>query len=80
ISKLKPICYGLGRIKPLYFYTVVALASMGLSVINELVEFGAVVFIEKTGVGGYFNTSLDLLFNTLGAVVGAGVSSWRTRH
>ena len=69
----------ISRIKPLYFYTVIALASMGLSVINELVEFGAVVFIEKTGVGGYFNTSLDLLFNTLGAVVGAWVSSWRTR-
>lgn len=65
----------IGRIRPLYFYTVIALASMGLSVINELVEFSAVVFMGKTGVGGYFNTLLDLLFNTLGAVVGSILAS-----
>ena len=58
------------KIKPFYFLFFVALTSMGISVINELVEFGAVVFLSKTGVGGYYNTALDLLFNTLGAVVG----------
>ena len=66
--------------KPLYVGLFVALASMGLSVINELIEFGAVLFLGKTGVGGYYNTLLDLLFNTLGAVVGAWASSLRTRH
>lgn len=56
----------------------VILASMGASVINELIEFGAVVFMGKTGVGGYFNTALDLLFNTLGAITG-GVLATRKR-
>jgi putative membrane protein len=44
---------------------------MGLSVVNELIEFAAVVVSPSTGVGGYVNTLLDLLFNTLGAVSGA---------
>lgn len=56
----------------------VILASMGLSVINELIEFGAVVYMGKTGVGGYYNTLLDLCFNTLGAVVG-GIIATRNR-
>jgi len=66
--------------KPIYAGIFVALASMGLSVINELIEFGAVLFLGKTGVGGYYNTLLDLLFNTIGAVVGAWISLLRTRH
>ncbi len=47
------------------------MASVGLSVLNELVEFGAVVALGKTGVGGYGNTLLDLVFNTLGAFTAA---------
>ena len=66
--------------KPIYAGIFVALASMGLSVINELIEFGAVLFLGKTGVGGYYNTLLDLLFNTIGAVVGAWVSLLIKRH
>jgi len=66
--------------KPIYVGIFVALASMGLSVINELIEFGAVLFLGKTGVGGYYNTLLDLLFNTIGAVVGAWVSLLIKRH
>ena len=59
------------EIKPLYFYFFVVIGSMGLSVVNELIEFAAVVASPNTGVGGYYNTLLDLLFNTLGAFVGA---------
>lgn len=59
--------------KPLHFYFFVVIGSMGLSVVNELIEFAAVIASPNTGVGGYFNTLLDLLFNTLGAVVGACV-------
>lgn len=44
-----------------------ALAAMGLSVINEVIEFSAVVLFPDTWVGGYYNVSLDLVFNTLGA-------------
>lgn len=57
-----------------YVACFVALASMGVSVINELIEFGAVVYLGQTGVGGYFNTLLDLVFNTFGAVVGSLVA------
>jgi len=49
------------------FYFVSALAGMGLGAINEIVEFVAVLVFPKTGVGGYYNTALDLVFNALGA-------------
>lgn len=58
----------------------VILASMGLSVINELIEFGAVVVMGRTGVGGYFNTLLDLCFNTLGALTGGLLAVSAVNH
>ncbi len=50
-------------------YIIAVLAGMGLGVINEIVEFIATLLFPGNGVGGYVNTSLDLIFNTLGAVV-----------
>ncbi len=50
---------------------------MGLGAVNEIVEFIAVVAISETGVGGYFNTSLDLVFNALGALGAAGILAYR---
>lgn len=49
-------------------YLILAAAGTGLGVLNELVEFVAVVAFSETGVGGYYNTALDLLFNALGAI------------
>jgi putative membrane protein len=49
---------------------------MGLGALNEIVEFAAVVASPSTGVGGYYNTALDLVFNGLGAtlaVIGAAL-------
>lgn len=46
-----------------------ALASMGLSVVNEVIEFTAVLLLPNTWVGGYYNVSLDLVFNTAGAFI-----------
>ncbi|MBK0400938.1 DUF2238 domain-containing protein [Limibaculum sp. M0105] len=46
-----------------------ALSSMGLGATNEIVEFAAVVALPQTGVGGYYNTALDLVFNAMGAVL-----------
>lgn len=66
-------------IRPLHFYFFVAIGSMGLSVVNELIEFATVVVSPNTGVGGYYNTLLDLVFNTLGAVSGAAVHFWIKR-
>ncbi|MFA5019565.1 MAG: DUF2238 domain-containing protein [Candidatus Pacearchaeota archaeon] len=50
-------------------YAIIILTAMGLGALNEIVEFSAVVAVPETGVGGYFNTALDLVFNTLGAIV-----------
>lgn len=60
-------------IKPSHFYLFIALASMGIGVVNELVEFGIVLVLKNSGVGGYYNTLLDLCFNTAGAIAGAGI-------
>src|SRR3989344_4098129 len=49
-------------------YPILVVAGTGLGVLNEIVEFGAVLFFSETGVGGYFNIALDLVFNTLGAI------------
>ncbi len=60
----------------LFVGALAALGSMGLGVVNELIEFSAFVFLAETGVGGFYNLSLDLVFNTVGAVgaaVGAAV-------
>jgi len=48
-------------------YIASALISMGLGVVNEIVEFIATISIEQVNVGGYYNTSLDLIANTVGA-------------
>lgn len=44
-------------------------ASAGFSIINEIVEFLAVVNLPETGVGGYHNTVLDLIFNLSGSAL-----------
>ncbi len=49
-------------------YCFAALASMGLGCLNELIEFAAVLALPDTNVGGYYNTVLDLAFNSAGAV------------
>jgi len=45
-----------------------ALGAMGLGAVNEMIEFVAVLALPNTGVGGYYNTALDLVFNGLGAI------------
>ena len=42
---------------------VAIFAAAGFSIINEIVEFIAVVQLPETGVGGYHNTVLDMMFN-----------------
>jgi len=44
-------------------------AAASFSIINEIVEFLAVVNLPETGVGGYHNTVLDMIFNFGGAAV-----------
>jgi len=48
---------------------VVVMAGLGVGALNEIVEFTATVLVPETGVGGYINTSLDLVSDLIGAVV-----------
>jgi hypothetical protein len=48
------------------------LAASGIGMLNEVIEFGMVVFANAAdAVGGYYNTALDLVFNFIGAIIGA---------
>lgn len=48
---------------------LIVIGGMGVGALNEIIEFVAVVALSQTGVGGYYNTSLDLVFNTVGAII-----------
>jgi hypothetical protein len=53
------------------------LMAIGAGVINELVEFFAVIYLGAAEqVGGYFNNALDLIFNTLGSILATAVIYW----
>jgi len=60
-----------------WIYIASALISMGLGAVNELVEFFATVAIEQVNVGGYYNTALDLIANTIGAFLAIFVMKLR---
>lgn len=61
-------------------YALAVLAGMGLGVLNEIAEFVAVILFPNNGVGGYVNTSLDLVFNTIGAMCVMGFVALRYRN
>src|SRR3989344_2321350 len=53
------------------------LMAIGVGAVNELVEFFAVVYFGAAEqVGGDFNNSLDLLFNTLGSILACVILYW----
>ncbi len=53
-----------------YYILLLVLIGMGLGTINEIIEFIAVlVFDVGQMVGGYTNTLLDLVFNTIGSII-----------
>ena len=41
---------------------------MGVGALNEIIEFIAVLSVPDNNVGGYYNTVLDIVFNTIGAL------------
>src|SRR3989344_5920274 len=50
-------------------YVLLIFVGIGIGALNEIIEFGLVLAVESTGVGGYYNTLLDIVFNTLGAIL-----------
>ena len=51
------------------FWLVIVMAGLGVGAVNEIIEFGVTVLVPETGVGGYNNTSLDLVADLVGAVI-----------
>lgn len=47
---------------------IIVMTSLGLSALNEIVEFAATVIVPETNVGGYENTAIDLVANFSGAL------------
>ena len=59
-------------------YVVVALASVGIGGLNEIAEFIAVLTFPETGVGGYYNTAWDIVFNTFGFILSSSCRNFRS--
>ena len=66
-----------GRMNGFLFYFVIFLASIGIGALNEIAEFMPVIFVGRTGVGGYANNMIDLIFNSLGALVAIAILAFR---
>jgi len=50
---------------------ITILAGSGVGAMNEIVEFAAVVLLDAgDAVGGYTNTAIDIVCNTIGALIG----------
>ena len=53
--------------------TLCVVGGMGFGAANEVVEFIATLVMPETNVGGYENTGWDLVANTVGCLVAAGL-------
>lgn len=49
------------------------LAGMGIGSANEILEFIATKLVRNHGVGGYANTLMDLVSNTIGSLIVAAI-------
>ncbi|MBN1391386.1 MAG: DUF2238 domain-containing protein [Sedimentisphaerales bacterium] len=47
---------------------IIVSAGLGVGAFNEVVEFLITILVRETKVGGYMNTSLDLVSNFIGSV------------
>ncbi len=61
-------------------YIIAILGGVGLGAVNEIAEFIATVLFPQNGVGGYVNNALDLVFNSIGAVVIMVFVWWKNRE
>jgi len=59
---------------------VIVMAGLGAGALNEILEFFATVVAPSTGVGGYINTSLDLVFNLIGAIIAMVSIRWMKKN
>jgi uncharacterized membrane protein YjdF len=56
---------------------VVIMAGLGVGAFNEIVEALVAAVIPQSGVGGYVNTSLDLISDLIGAALAMAFIKWQ---
>jgi len=55
---------------PYFLSLILILIAMGIGAFNEVLELGAVLFLNAgSGVGDYINNAFDLFFNLIGSVI-----------
>lgn len=54
---------------PLLIGFIALMAAQGVGAVNEMIEFIVVLLVPDNGVGGYYNTLLDIVFNFIGATL-----------
>lgn len=52
---------------------ILVAAGLGVGTVNEIIEFIVSSIVPESNVGGYVNTSLDLISDLIGAVLAVGV-------
>ena len=52
-------------------FVIAFMVANGAGALNEVIEFMTKISTAHSTVGGYYNTALDLFFNTLGAALGS---------
>lgn len=62
------------------FYLGLIFISMGLGALNEIVEFIATVSFENVNVGGYYNTGIDIISNTIGAIIAVIIIHFKSKR
>jgi VanZ family protein len=63
------------KVKKTTTLVLIMLSALGVSAINEIIEFGMVIWLDAAeAVGGYYNTMMDLVTNLIGAVLGTLVA------
>jgi uncharacterized membrane protein YjdF len=59
---------------------LIVLMGMGLGALNEIIEFVVIALVPGAGVGGYYNTMMDMVSNTLGAIIAAVIINFKYRR
>lgn len=55
---------------------LIIMIALGISGINEIIEFGMVIWADAAeAVGGYYNTLMDMVMNLLGSIIGVALIS-----
>ena len=65
---LRPNAKGWGTLS-----IILVAAGLGVGTVNEIIEFIVSSIVPESNVGGYVNTSLDLISDLIGAVLAVGV-------